>query len=218
MNILNKIARRCRNFLANRKPKTMMPRQDLHAYWREPWKWDENNLAEDYVGGYPRTRFLISLLKDIPKSANILEIGCNCGRNLNGLWNEGYENLTGVEISPHAVEVMRTAHPEMKASVIVQPIEDAIVKMKDNEFDVVFTMAVLQHLPSESEWVMKEIARIAKTLITIEDEVNTTRRHRARNYKDVFEGLGMRQVQEMNCEHVDDLFDPSFNARIFTKV
>ena len=52
-------------------------------------------------------------------------------------------------------------------------IEDRIKDME--RCDLVFTMAVLEHIHLDSEWVFSEMARIAKKyLITIEDEKNSS--------------------------------------------
>ena len=70
-----------------------------------------------------------------------------------------------------------------------------IVEFDDSHFDVVYTMAVLMHIHPDSEFIFKEITRITKDrLIVIEDEKCISPRHFPRNYKSVFENLGMRQI------------------------
>jgi hypothetical protein len=87
--------------------------------------------------------------------------------------------------------------------------------MQDDEYDCVFTMAVLEHLPYESDGVFREIVRAARyALITIEDERSHTWKHFPRRYDRVFERLGMRQVESLSCDAVDGLGSP-FVARVF---
>lgn len=98
------------------------------------------------------------------------------------------------------------------------PIEEIIKELRDGEFDIVFTMAVLEHIHTDSEWIFSEMVRITKDfLITIEDERGISWRHFPRNYKNVFESLRMKQIEEINCSEVDEL-GSDFFARIFKKV
>lgn len=93
------------------------------------------------------------------------------------------------------------------AKIYNSPVEDVIRNMPDNQYDCVFTMAVLEHIHWESEWIFPEIARItAGFLVTIEEE----ERHDSylffpRNFEDVFESLGAKQVEEVNCEAIEGL-------------
>ncbi len=150
------------------------------------------------------------------KDASIAELGCNVGRNLNQLRLSGYTNLWGVEINPRAVAEMRRAYPELArvARIINSPIEDAIRTFADRQFDVVFSMAVLEHVHPSSNWVFSQIARVVgKLLITIEDEAGVSWRHVPRNYQSLFEPMGLRQVEVVNCSEVEGL-GPDFNARV----
>lgn len=117
---------------------------------------------------------------------NILEIGCNVGQNLNYLFSAGFDKLTGIEISEDAVVLMKKSYPRMakNAKIINKPVEDAIGTFKENEFDIVFTMAVLEHIHPDSDFIFPEMARITnRYLITIEDERWVSWRHFPRNYK-----------------------------------
>lgn len=151
------------------------------------------------------------------KDASIAELGCNVGRNLNQLRLAGYSSLWGVEINPRAVSEMRHAYPELTrvARIINSPIEEAIRTFAVRQFDVVFSMAFLEHVHPSSEWIFPEIARVTRrVLIVIEDEAGTSWRHVPRNYQSVFEPLGLRQVEVVNCREVEGL-GPDFKARVF---
>lgn len=194
-------------------------RDKLHQYWRQPW--DGLNLPQDFLGGKVRSQFLVEIMKRYAKpNTKILEIGCNVGRNLNYLFLAGFKNLAGIEISEKAVQLLEHSYPEMARHTRIynEPIEKIIKKFEGCKFDVVFTMAVLEHIHTDSEWIFPEMVRITKDfLITIEDECGISWRHFPRNYKKVFEPLGMRQIEEINCSEVDGL-NSSFFARIFKKV
>lgn len=98
----------------------------------------------------------------ISKDYSILEIGCNMGRNLNHLWQAGYKNLRGMEISEHAVNRLRVEYPCLAMTPIdVGPAERSIQKYGNKSIDVIVTMAVLEQLHPDCRFLFKEIARVA---------------------------------------------------------
>lgn len=203
------------------RPTTSSPEirslDELHAYWREP---DELNRPERYLEHVARSRFLVRLVAPhVPRDARVLEIGCNAGRNLAHLLEAGYEDLTGIEISADALALLRRTYPELaeRGHLINASAETAMPRFGDRTFDLVFTMAVLEHIHPSSEWVFAEIARVTDSvLVTIEDEQNTSWRHIPRDYGRIFEALGMRQVEEheLSPEHG---FSRKFRARVFRR-
>lgn len=193
-------------------------RDEIHAYWKAPY--DGINEPTDYLQGEERSRFLLELVRrHLGSTGSVLEVGCNVGRNLNFLYQAGFAPLAGIEISENAVALLRKNYPELAAHVriILSPVEEAIRTLNDREFDLVFTMAVLEHIHSESEWVFGEMVRVCgRYLITIEDENELSWRHFPRNYRHVFEPLGMRQVAEQPCAGIEGL-PGSFVARVFCR-
>jgi 2-polyprenyl-3-methyl-5-hydroxy-6-metoxy-1,4-benzoquinol methylase len=143
-----------------------------------------------------RSEYLVSLVKQYVKTnASIIELGCDVGRNLYQLWQAGYKNLAGVEINEDVVRLMKERFPEMRPIIYQGSIEDRIKELQ--EYDLVFTVAVLEHIHRDSEWVFPEIAKRARMLITIEGEKkNVSELHFPRNYKNVFEALGLHQIYE----------------------
>lgn len=194
----------------------------VRNYWKKPE--DKENLPESYMTPVARSEFLVELFNENIKqdraNKKILEIGCNVGRNLNFLLNAGYKNLAGVEINEGATTLMKKVYPETaeQTKIYNNSIEDEIKNFEDNAFDAVFTMAVLEHIHPESEWIFSEIARITKNyLFTIEDEKSTKCYGRfPRNYKEIFKSLNMKQIKEINCKKIAD-FGPNFWARVFIK-
>jgi SAM-dependent methyltransferase len=194
------------------------PRDVLHAYWREPW--DGRNGPQTYTdpGANERSRFLVGLLgSHVPTTASVLEIGCNAGRNLKHLHDAGYEHLSGLDIAADAVALMRETYPDLAAvPVTVAPMEDALRDMDDDAFGAVFTMAVLEHVHPDSAWVFEEMARIAGTVVTVEDEQLQSWRHFPRNYRTIFEALGLTQTEAVDCRKVKGL-GRRFVARVFVR-
>ena len=193
-------------------------KEELHSYWRHPW--DGVNLPQDYLEGEERSKFLVNLVKQYCNSSqSILEIGCNVGRNLNHLFAAGFERLGGVEISEDAVRLLKQVYPEMAghAQIVNAPAEEALPKFEDDAFDVVFTMAVLQHIHPESGSIFGEMARIGKNfIITIENEKMPDWRNFPRNYRKVFEPLGFNQIYQYGCNKVPGL-GSCYVARVFKR-
>ncbi len=189
--------------------------EQAHAYWRSP---GDDNQPAGYMDGAERTAFLVDLVsRHVPKDAPILELGCNVGRNLAGLDTAGHDHLVGVEINPEAVSLGRYAYPALRDRTILPiPIEWAVKQFADDTFDLVFTMAVLEHLHPDSEYVFAEMARISRRVITIEDEHGVSPRHWPRDYGTVFGLLGMVEIETVSCADVPGL-GPDFMARVFVK-
>ena len=65
---------------------------EVHAFWRKP---NDMNKPVTYVDAPHRSLFLVERMRQyVPLDGNILEIGCNVGRNLNFLMKAGYTRLT----------------------------------------------------------------------------------------------------------------------------
>lgn len=111
-----------------------------------------------------RTQTIINTLSPlITKGYSILEIGCNAGRNLNHLWQAGYKNVRGMEISEHAVKRLRIEYPCLVMTPVdIGPAELSIQKYDSNSVDVIFTMSVLEHVHPDSRFLFTEIARVAR--------------------------------------------------------
>jgi SAM-dependent methyltransferase len=199
---------------ASATPRT---RAELHEYWREP---DAANRAEGYANPIERSAFLMELLEPfVSRDDPILEIGPNVGRNLEHLRRVGFKHLAGIEISSKALEAMRAVYPDLVPAVTIYnaPVEDVIRDLPDQSFGAVFTMAVLEHIHPDSDWIFAEMVRICRSVIvTIEDEESQTWRHVARDYRMIFESLGMIQVREGDPSAIGG-FGSKFRARVFER-
>jgi SAM-dependent methyltransferase len=195
----------------------VLSQEALHAFWRSP---DHVNRPEAYAVPVERSQFLLGLLaRHADRDGSVLEIGPNVGRNLESLRRAGYQHLEGIEISDAAVQAMGRTYPELAAVATIHnaPVEEVIRTLPDSSFDVVFTMAVLEHLHPDSEWVFAEMARVSRgVIVTIEDESGRSRHHVPRNYRPIFEGLGLQQVEELDPAGVGEL-GPTFRARVFSR-
>lgn len=135
----------------------------------------------------------------------MLEVGCNCGRNLNYLYESDYKNVYGVEINPVAVEHAWQVFPSIAKKITVSDAQSFLAMKPPNDYDLVYSQSVLMHVPPEDDYLFSQMARVAKMgLIICEVETNAgcLRRHKYnRNYKNVFEGLGMTQIHKATDGH-----------------
>lgn len=186
----------------------------FHAYWLSP---EQRNMPQRYISvGHKRSRHLVETVsRHFDKRTAIFEIGCNAGRNLHYLFAAGFSNLHGLELNPKAVALLREVYPELaEVPVHVSAVENKIRDYPTDRFGLTFTMAVLEHVHKQSEWVFAEIGRISQNVLTIEDERSESSRTFPRSYRKVFERLGLRQVEEER--NLPDLSD-AFVLRLFRK-
>lgn len=202
--------------IKNNRKRTL---KEIHDYWKDPDKYNTINNFIENDETINRSQLLLKLFNEYvhDKSFNILELGCNIGRNLNFLYKNGYYNLSGIEINNLAIKSISDFYPKMynKIRLYNDSIENSIKSFNNDEFDVMYTMAILEHIHPSSEWIFHEISRITKyILITIEDELGVSYRHFPRNYKDIFENLEMKQIFQYRCSHKHGL-DTNFFVRVF---
>lgn len=172
------------------------------------WKEMVNNIPASTPISYlykstDSARLIVDTWKDhVSKSDKIIELGCNSGRNINYLYNNGYKNITGIDINRKAIQTMKKELPEIykKCKPKTSEIGHFLNKLKDNENDVTFTIGVLQAIhPNNSMNIFKNIVRTtSKYIVIIEKETDLQRNISfERNYKQIFESF--------NCETITDI-------------
>lgn len=200
------------DWLARRR---IMKRDDLLNFWQT--EAPEGNVPADYIAPVERSEALLKLVQFLPADARILEVGCNVGRNLAFLFNAGYRNVEGVEISPHAVNLLRETFPELDGTTIhLGAAEDVLPTLETAAFDLVFTMAVMEHIHPDSSNVFDDIARLSDHVLAIEP----TRRHAtSRQYPHdpdaIFRSRGFRLASATPMTGVPGL--ATYTARLFER-
>jgi len=128
----------------------MKTMNEIHNYWKNP---DYKNHPIDYLkNGGSRSKFLHDKIKNICKNTDsILEIGCNVGRNLNYLYENNFKNLVGIEINENAVEIMKENYAEMYNNILIKrgAAEDKLFEIENKSIDLIYTMAVLEHIHAD---------------------------------------------------------------------
>lgn len=178
---------------------------DRHTFWQDPEASTQEDLIpsckpEYYLDLRNVTHLVVNTIERYcDRKMSILEIGCGTGRNLVGLKRAGFNNISGIEISPKAVEIGRAYFHEYRdISVIIAPVEDVAESLPD--YDVIYTQGCLMHLPYELDWVIEKIKRQANYLIlTNEGEPRYSEHVWARNYKEyITSGGAWKQVEMEN--------------------
>jgi SAM-dependent methyltransferase len=166
----------------------------LREFWRQPTP--EGNHPSGYIGPIGRSRALAEIIADLPLEARILEIGCNVGRNLAYLYDQGYERVEGIEINPNAIALLRKTYPQLASTPIHEgPAGEQLPKFADDEFDLIFTMAVIEHLhPDEAATVFDDMVRVGKQIVAIEPLGRITHRQFPHDVPAVFQQRGLTMV------------------------
>ena len=136
------------------------------------------------------------LLEVLDKQAFLIEIGCNAGRNLNYLLEQGYKNLAGIEINPFAVhDVMKEYFPELYRIGIFYTgsANTEIKKIEDGKYDVVFAHSVLIHIEPSERSLFYDMVRISSKYIVIFSQENVDTQY-PYDFKKLFEGLGCKEI------------------------
>jgi pseudaminic acid biosynthesis-associated methylase len=112
--------------------------------------------------GVTRTEINQRFLKDVPRDARVLEVGCNMGNQLVLLEQMGFTNLRGIEIQSYALDRAKERLPRAvlsQASAFSIPYENQF-------FDLVFTSGVLIHIaPADLPIALAEIHRCTRQWI-----------------------------------------------------
>ncbi|WP_052589985.1 class I SAM-dependent methyltransferase [Luteipulveratus mongoliensis] len=159
--------------LLTRKP-AMRPLERQRKFWTE----SSEALAPGPYASASVQAIISSLEDNYDRGEPVLEIGSGLGATLAALVDAGFSNVTGVEINPLAVQMMRKKYPQLRdVDVLVGPAETVLAGMADDSYPLVVAVRTLQHTHPDSAHLFGTIARLARTVVTI-DEPAVLGRHR----------------------------------------
>lgn len=120
--------------------------QDYERHYKDSgadrWQAPYSEVKEFRLDRLPRW------LDRIPKDAHILDAGCATGYLLGLLWESGYRNLVGVELSKQLAASARRNLPE-EIAIVNADIRDHLAQMPDQSVDLILFHHVLEHIPRE---------------------------------------------------------------------
>ncbi len=124
-------------------------------------KWHDDS-PEHYAEAARFYRDLLApILKDLDKSARVLDIGCGTGLLVNALRSFGYANTEGIDLSPQQIEVARSTG--LPCTLVDEQYLEQRAEAEPGSLDAVFLMDVLEHVPVASQMAfVGAIARLLK--------------------------------------------------------
>jgi SAM-dependent methyltransferase len=99
-----------------------------------------------------RRHMIALLLKDLPRDARVLEIGCSSGPLLRLLSAMGFTDLQGIDISKEAIRMAEQSGQRVR-------VMDGLAPKLDGRFDVIIASDVLEHIEDDS-MALKNWARL----------------------------------------------------------
>ena len=127
-----------------------------------------------YYGPDERSESVRRLLeRHCGRDAAVLELGCSSGRHLSHLHEDGFTDLTGIELNGDAFDVMEENYPELAAAGTFyhDSIEAVVDEFADGQFDAVYSVETLQQIHPDADWIFPELARVTEDLlVTVENE------------------------------------------------
>ncbi len=142
------------------QPRAKTEAERLEQLWAGDF--GESYTERNAAAGDRRGPFWSSLFAKYP-SSRVLEVGCNLGTNLRWICQHVPAcEVCGVDISPHALERLRSSLPTVNA--VWAPARS--LPFRDGWFDLVFTAGVLIHQPEATlPLVMLELVRCSRRYV-----------------------------------------------------
>jgi SAM-dependent methyltransferase len=125
-------------------------------------KWDADEFFATGKREAERVLAMCSALGMTFVRGKLLDFGCGVGRMTRGFSNF-FESCTGVDVSENMVSLARQ-HNSTRPQCAFVASQSPVLPFPDRTFDFVFTVLVLQHLPTQSAILgyISEFLRVAK--------------------------------------------------------
>ena len=172
-------------------------------YWRnrplsdakKDWEYEEDNWISGYWASrnHEHRKLIVDELKKLSFDS-LLEVGCNCGPNLEVVRrNFPHAELAGVDVNERSVLEAQTWFPGVRWGYAQE------LNFPDKSHDVVLSDAVLMYVPPEEIGkVMDEIVRVAKKAVILIEWFDISKKgvvrnfHWCRDYSSLLEERGMK--------------------------
>ena len=147
-----------------------------------------------------RTRLVDKINELVPKDASLVELGCNCGSDMDILRRDGYHHITGVDAGGAALELFQREYPVTYAKA--QPRHDLfqryLMRMPSASCDYVYSNGATIELVHPSFPIVAEICRVARTGVLLD----LSERHQGypRDYTKQFAKHGFARVFDDQTE------------------
>lgn len=104
--------------------------------------------------------------KYLQQSDNILDLGCGTGRTTFPLFQLGYQNIIGVDLTPEMIAEAQKLNEYFKTDIVFEVGDATRLRFADAEFDtVIFSFNGLMSIPGfgDRSMAVQEIYRVLKT-------------------------------------------------------
>ena len=117
---------------------------------------------ENYLHTH-RTRLITKVLDVVPTDASLLELGCNCGSDMDQLRVAGYRRLKGMDAGGDAIRLFAREYPETFEIADIQRdlFQRYLLNTATDSVDYVYSNGATIELVHPSFPVVKEICRVA---------------------------------------------------------
>lgn len=168
---------------------------------RRDWEHESPTWVSGYWGSqaHPHRKLIVEAFERLGVSNSVLEVGCNCGPNLQQIRNK-FPNIEvfGVDISEEAIKEAGNCMP---GNFQVGSVID--ISLPDGSVQVVLADAVLMYIgPEEIEKAISEITRVSGDAVIICDwfdksELGVVKDgHWARDYSKLLEKQGFLETEK----------------------
>lgn len=126
--------------------------------------------CQNYMHHRPQTPYLIDEIKSRIKHEHaVLDLGCNCGYYLFELKKAGYKNLTGVDISSHAISFGKKNFCLEDLNMHVGAFENILPLLvaQRKKFDLIFSMGATIELVHPAFNIIKYLARLSDKYVIL---------------------------------------------------
>jgi SAM-dependent methyltransferase len=102
------------------------------------------------------------------RDASILDMGCNVGRHLNFLFEQGYRNLRGVDFSSAAINDMSRRYSDMHSvsRITVASFEDYLTSTPE-PVDLIYTRGATFELVHPSFPLIEHVCQVARHFVVM---------------------------------------------------
>jgi len=117
----------------------------FRSFYQNVEKYYSVDKVDDYTDGSTMGVRFPEILKHFPadRSVSVLDVGCWSGGMLNGIHDQGYEDLTGVDLSEAALEVAENA---FDWGTWIHGDASRITEVVERTYDVIMANEVVEHV------------------------------------------------------------------------
>jgi len=138
-------------------------------HWRSQEMGDIHGF-DKYLVPHPRVPIIINEINSrILHDNSILDLGCNCGYYLSLLKKEGFQDLSGIDISPAAIRYGKENLDLSGVELIMGSFEEVLPKITADkkQFDLVYTLGATIELVHPSFDIVQHMCRVSKRFVVL---------------------------------------------------